>query len=115
MMHLFRVAALGDAQKLVLRQFRYARLRICSGARYAHLIRGRSGEAKPVRPRLYLILLLVIFLSTAWKNFGAIGSVGASGSVLRRIPCDSQPAELIPCAGKKIPCPVCVGNSYANN
>jgi hypothetical protein len=54
----------------------------------------RSGEAER-KDRVDYFLILYEY------DFYAIGRAGASGSLLREIPCSR---ELIPCSGKKSPC-----------
>src|SRR5271170_7232482 len=61
--------------------------------------RGRSGEAKRVRPHPNPTRLLIFFLSTKRKHFHAIGCVAASGSDFSWtslfIPCSRELASLL--------------------
>src|SRR5271154_78339 len=82
------------------------------------MIRGSTcaSEARPARrsqacSSAHAAILLSTFISTMLKYFTRIGCVGVRGSGSREIPCESLLRELIPCADKKIPCSVCVGNS----
>jgi len=74
-------------------------------------IRGAAGPEEPsvfVCTRSHIVEYFHIHYV---EVFYTIGCVGVRGSVSREIPCESLLRELIPCADKKIPCSVCVGNS----